>query len=72
MLKVGDIIEFTPKRGCLAGILIRATVVNVMKVYDPFTFQPVDKVIISFVINDHREEMALSDDIEYEIVGSEG
>lgn len=71
MLKKGDIIEFTVNGGYFAGMLIRATVVEIMTVYDPLTFKPVERIIVSFYYNGKRQELALPEDCKYEIVTDE-
>lgn len=68
MLNVGDVIEWTPDKGSLKGMTLTCVVVEVLRVFDPTTFEPVFRVIIEFEINGHREQLALPLDADYNVV----
>lgn len=68
MLKKDDLIKWTPERGLLEGVELLCKVVETMRVFDIFTFQPVDRVIIEFELNGKKEQMALPLDAKYEII----
>lgn len=68
MLNVGDVIEWTPDKGSLKGMTLTCIVVDVLRVFDTTTFEPVSRVIIEFEINGHKEQLALPLDAEYKII----
>lgn len=67
-LKKGDVIEWTPQKGHLCGITLICTVVEVLRVVDATTFEPIDRVCIEFEYNGHKEQLMLAADADYKII----
>lgn len=67
-LKKGDVIEWIPQKGYLCGITLICTVVEVLRVFDLTTFEPIDRVCIEFEYNGHKEQLMLAADADYKII----
>lgn len=70
-LNKGDIIEWTPQNGLLHDRLLTCTVVEILKVYNPVTLQPLNRVIIEFEVDGNKEQLALPEDAKYKVIPQE-
>ena len=48
MLNVGDVIEWTPDKGSLKGMTLTCIVVDVLRVFDTTTFEPMFRTVYSY------------------------
>ena len=65
-LKVGDKIRIYPKEGVYKDMELNCTVKQILPLYSPITFEPVEKIEVCLDIDGHEVYRVLSDDIKYE------
>lgn len=65
-LKVGDKIRIYPKEGIYEGMKLNCTVKQILPLYNPITFEPVEDIEVCVDIDGHEEYFILSDNIKYE------